>query len=361
MNERSTDFAGLGSRSAEVAQELRADIEQGRFTPGSKLPTEAQLCARFGYSRPTIRRGVSKLAAEGLVTVRAGAGMFVNARDDAPRGTSRYISIMMDFSGESLAEVQDMVLATNHMLCTHSQLRSLWDPEQERRFLEGVLEERHKGLIAFCSPREPRNDALVDAIAARGTRVVHIEPYANALPAQSFVLHDYRHGGSMAATALLLGGYEDFRYAHMGFSPFELLLEEGFADVLRDCGNGYDPERDRFCIPNLIHGPPPEQDARVEAFVAGLDRPTGILCRALHNAEEIRDAVVAHGLRVPEDIGLITLHHGAPAPERGIDMLRSDRMQLVHEALAAITAPTWSRVRRLVKPSLLRAGSVRPR
>ncbi|MEM7567666.1 MAG: phosphonate metabolism transcriptional regulator PhnF, partial [Pseudomonadota bacterium] len=56
-------------------------IGAGRFAPGTRLPTEAELAARFGANRHTVRRALSHLAAEGRVRARRGSGTFVT---DAP-------------------------------------------------------------------------------------------------------------------------------------------------------------------------------------------------------------------------------------------------------------------------------------
>lgn len=60
-----------------IAAALRGDISEARYRPGDKLPTEAQLAARFGVNRHTVRHAVSELVAEGLVRTRRGAGVFV--------------------------------------------------------------------------------------------------------------------------------------------------------------------------------------------------------------------------------------------------------------------------------------------
>lgn len=60
-----------------IAAALRADISEGRYLSGDKLPTEAQLAARFGVNRHTVRHALSQLVDEGLVRTRRGSGAFV--------------------------------------------------------------------------------------------------------------------------------------------------------------------------------------------------------------------------------------------------------------------------------------------
>lgn len=62
-----------------IANALRSDLAEGRYTPGDKLPTEAALAERFGVNRHTVRHGITALVEEGLVRTRRGAGAFVAA------------------------------------------------------------------------------------------------------------------------------------------------------------------------------------------------------------------------------------------------------------------------------------------
>ena len=70
-----------------IASALTEDIAQGRYDTGDKLPAEAQLAARFGVNRHTVRRALAEMAAGGLVHSRRGAGVFVAAKPtDYPIG-----------------------------------------------------------------------------------------------------------------------------------------------------------------------------------------------------------------------------------------------------------------------------------
>lgn len=66
---------------------LTADIASGRYRPGDKLPTEAELSKRFGVNRHTVRRALSEMADAGLLHARRGAGVFVTQKPaDYPIG-----------------------------------------------------------------------------------------------------------------------------------------------------------------------------------------------------------------------------------------------------------------------------------
>ena len=72
-----------GTRYSTLARVLIDEIESGRYKVGEKIPTEAELQARFDVSRHTVREALRELKGQGLVAARAGVGTVVRAR--APR------------------------------------------------------------------------------------------------------------------------------------------------------------------------------------------------------------------------------------------------------------------------------------
>lgn len=61
----------------KVSDELRQQIAKGRYKPGDRLPSEAQLTREFGVSRTVVREAIAALRSDGLVEPRQGAGVFV--------------------------------------------------------------------------------------------------------------------------------------------------------------------------------------------------------------------------------------------------------------------------------------------
>lgn len=61
----------------QIAEQLSRDIRDRRFAADGRLPSEADLAARFGVNRHTLRQAVNALQSEGLVRIERGKGMFV--------------------------------------------------------------------------------------------------------------------------------------------------------------------------------------------------------------------------------------------------------------------------------------------
>jgi len=63
----------------QIADHLRVLIEAGEFVPGARLPPERDLALKLGVSRPSVREALIALEVEGLVEVRMGSGVYVQA------------------------------------------------------------------------------------------------------------------------------------------------------------------------------------------------------------------------------------------------------------------------------------------
>lgn len=61
----------------QIAESIRSEILTGAYATGDRLPPEAELAARFGVNRHTLRRAMGSLATEGLIRVDQGRGTFV--------------------------------------------------------------------------------------------------------------------------------------------------------------------------------------------------------------------------------------------------------------------------------------------
>ena len=96
-----------GSAGERVALHLRTLIQRGRLKPGDRLPTERELAAELGVSRPSVRSALQQLAAMGLVKARRRAGTFIQsgppALDSQPL---KLLAALHDLSSEEIFEAR---------------------------------------------------------------------------------------------------------------------------------------------------------------------------------------------------------------------------------------------------------------
>jgi GntR family transcriptional regulator len=63
----------MTARYQDVALQLRQQVSDGTYPPGSRLPSEHELAERFGVARSTIRHALAMLGEDGVVASHQGA------------------------------------------------------------------------------------------------------------------------------------------------------------------------------------------------------------------------------------------------------------------------------------------------
>jgi len=65
-----------------IAADIRGDIASGRLVPGDKLPSIAELRAKYEAGTTAIRNAMLVLRSEGLIEGHQGKGVYVANRPD---------------------------------------------------------------------------------------------------------------------------------------------------------------------------------------------------------------------------------------------------------------------------------------
>ena len=113
------DYQGIVAHglAIQIAAKIRAAILEGHLRVDERLPTEAELGARFGVSRPTIREALKRLAAQNLIRSRRGpsGGNFVNqpSNQEARLAVANAASLLVSLGEFSL-----------QMLCSRCSARA---------------------------------------------------------------------------------------------------------------------------------------------------------------------------------------------------------------------------------------------
>lgn len=72
--------AATGPLHLQLRSALDAAVDAAGLTHGTRIWSESQLMRRYGVSRHVVRQALNQLVLEGRLTVRKGAGYFVNRR-----------------------------------------------------------------------------------------------------------------------------------------------------------------------------------------------------------------------------------------------------------------------------------------
>ncbi|MBO0803200.1 MAG: FadR family transcriptional regulator [Nocardiopsaceae bacterium] len=92
-----------GSIADLIARRILDVIASDKLRPGDRLPSERDLAAMLGASRPSLREALRSLKAQGHVEIRHGAGVFV-----ADPATTRTLRDALFAEEMSLIELFDM-------------------------------------------------------------------------------------------------------------------------------------------------------------------------------------------------------------------------------------------------------------
>jgi DNA-binding FadR family transcriptional regulator len=76
----------------QVIEQLRAQITQGTWGIGSRIPTESELAQLTGTSRNTVREAVQSLVHAGLLERRQGSGTYVLANSELAGAVGRRVA-----------------------------------------------------------------------------------------------------------------------------------------------------------------------------------------------------------------------------------------------------------------------------
>ena len=79
-------------RHQQIAAELRDLIMRGELSPGTQLPSTAQLVQRYGAANATIQHALKALKDEGFLDSRVGKGVYVRDRQPFIIDASAYIT-----------------------------------------------------------------------------------------------------------------------------------------------------------------------------------------------------------------------------------------------------------------------------
>jgi DNA-binding FadR family transcriptional regulator len=131
----------------EIVSTLEGEIRSGALPVGQKLPTEAEIVARFDVSRTVVREALSRLQASGLVETRHGIGTFVSAQE---RGSNFRIS------EQDFATVADVIAVLELRISLETEAAGL----AAQRRTDAHLAALQAALDAFQSSIEEDSDAV---------------------------------------------------------------------------------------------------------------------------------------------------------------------------------------------------------
>ncbi|HEY1517965.1 MAG TPA: FadR/GntR family transcriptional regulator [Solirubrobacteraceae bacterium] len=156
---------GPPKASELVAEDLRAHILGNALPEGAPLPSEAELIARLGVSRATVREGLRLLSADGLIAVKRGPRGGIEVRHPNAAHISRSLATTVTLEGVSLDELFDFRLVIEPAAARTAAKRP--KTEEEARLLLDAAKEPDAAVTE-------RVDFHVLVAELSGNKLLHI-------------------------------------------------------------------------------------------------------------------------------------------------------------------------------------------
>ena len=287
-----------------IRDEITRRIEAGELAQGVRIPSLREMCDEFGVSSITARRALLDLLNEGIVERRGGLGAFVTGM----RRRARIAVVIIGYSEsawrQNSGSFGQLVGGIASSMWEHEALLTVLpvnDPMTASTALRQLLHDQPVDGLLFRVAGDV-DWRVVDIPAEQGIGAVLIKrtPPATGVPA---VLSDARTAGSMAVEHLVA----------LGHRRIGLLSATASTDTYRDHKAGFIEALDRHGIRigrELVSAVTSvfDEDRKVAAErLLGLDeRPTAIVCNADFLALDVYEVAAAHGLRIPEDLSVVS-------------------------------------------------------
>jgi GntR family transcriptional repressor for pyruvate dehydrogenase complex len=160
-----------------IAERLTAAIRDGTLKAGDRLPTEAELAREFQVGRTSVREGLQKLRAHGLIESRKGLGAFVMEPKSDPLGDFARWTASDPAELEHLNDAHRNAEGTAQLVATDQAFHAAIMTASRNRFVQGAYDVliaeltdfREKTLaLPWASDRSFKgHDAIVSAIGRR--------------------------------------------------------------------------------------------------------------------------------------------------------------------------------------------------
>ncbi|WP_159620372.1 substrate-binding domain-containing protein [Ruania rhizosphaerae] len=288
----------------EIADNLRRAILAGTWAVGQRLPTEQQLVHSSGYSLNTVRRALDLLVEEGLAERRQGAGTFVLPRS-SPRTARQTVGVLLPDTSLYYPRVLHGIESTLSAQRASLQLSSYgYDPGKEDACIEHLLSAGADGLLlvpTLAGIDDPQ--ARVEELLRLPVPVVLVERHLAELGVadrSEHVCSDHAAGAYDALAHLHGLGHTRIALLLRGRSPTGVGVAAGYQRAVTDLDlAGELVLRAEVAQWEAGHAETAIEHIRSWGATAALvfgDREAMFVLRAARR----------HGLRVPEDLALVS-------------------------------------------------------
>lgn len=308
----------------QVYEYVKNNIDTGFYGDG-KLPTEAELAAKFFVSRITVKNAMTRLVDEGVIIRIQGKGSFVKAMEvpgtaiqqNEKSAPPKTIALVMggytsSFGLEVLNGAMDEAQKHNtHLIVTSTNN----DQSQETDIIASLINDGVSGLIVQPVHGETYSKQIIKAIYS-GYSIVMLDRCMQGIDAP-YVGVDDRELSRRAVDKLLDSNHTDIALLALANDRSSTIRErmDGFRDACVD--RQVVVNKDLWLVDlNAAFEHPPEllnpkeiyesYVSQIEAHLKAHPEITAIFGTEYYVSKAAWDALSRIGKRVPEDVSLVS-------------------------------------------------------
>lgn len=361
---------GSNLRYQHISDVILQAIVDKHLAPGQKLPSLVQMSAKYGMNIRTVRRGVQELASKGILEVRHGAGVFVTNKIVQPKAsTTQQVSLLFaremlrtDAShpviGASLAEMCKCFQLPDYMVSslTFEVFEMIRDAGQI------VVEQGIGGLIGISGQL---------SIADMNFLATHKIPLVSCMYEVTdhewpmTVKVDRLHGLELAVKHLRGLGHRRIAFVTLKRTMDEGLVNRCFTKLVYEhrLGDIADllVELDNISTLEGVHY------EGVSRLFAISPMVTAAIVLDEFLADYVLDGCDSRGLRVPDDISIVTLQDAKPTGHRlplttiiSLDVIKETIQRACGLLETAMSSKGVANKNVVIKPSLVHKASSGP-
>ncbi|WP_020575689.1 GntR family transcriptional regulator [Actinopolymorpha alba] len=213
-------------------------IADDNLVPGSRFPSETELCARFEVTRPTVRQALERLVRVGVLRKERGRGTYVaNVPEPDPGPTAVLtVKVVMPSLNELIhLQVLSGIVDQAHddglqVVLAHSDGRRAAQ-ERELDRADGLA-----GVLLWPISASPRRSKALQHLRDRGIPVVFVDRYLDER--SDHVVVDDESGGRQVTEHLTGLGHRRIAFVHAESATLSSvrLRRNGYRQALQSAG-----------------------------------------------------------------------------------------------------------------------------
>lgn len=294
------------SKYMQIAEYFKGEILEGKISPGDKLLSENEIVEKFKVSRHTVRQAFMELEKDKYIYKEQGKGTFCSYLQSENKANKKTVAVLTTYISNYIfpaiiSGIEDVLSSSGYSLLLFNTNN---EKNKEAEYLQKIMEHDVVGLIVEPTMSALENVNLEYYKQLSDKNIPYIFMNANYEELDSpYIVMDDVEGGYVLTKYLIQLGHKNIAGIFKSDDLQGVNRKIGYAKALSE-----------FSIPineNIIGKYKTNEEVfSTYEFTSNLlrrnERPTAIVCYndqvAIHALQAIRD----EGLRVPEDISIVS-------------------------------------------------------